>query len=220
MFFGFVYSINLCGCMYSIQSQYYVHINARNISEAFKEELKNNPEKNLRVLVRNLLNGITDDFEKIKVIHDWITLNIKYDIKGFIGLTNKISLVKEVIKYESAVCTGYANLFKEMCEYANIECAIIEGYIKTELFYKNPKKELFLFPNHQWNAVFINNLWYLVDVTCDAGYCQRNYFVKRYSTKYLFSDPNEFILTHYPKESSWQLLTQPISWSDYLKTRE
>ena len=68
-------------------------------------------------------------------------------------------------------------------------------------------------PNHVWNVVLIDNLWYHVDCSWGAGYLSRRTgdFVFDYSDFYLLCDPEKFIRDHFPLNSRWQLLKTPMS---------
>ena len=91
----------------------------------------------------------------------------------------------------------------EMCSYANIQCLTINGYARTSI---DDIVEKQTEPNHTWNAVRINNQWRLIDATWGSGYTDKKVkaFTPRYSDVYFFTDPNKFLLSHYPKLSSWK----------------
>lgn len=50
-----------------------------------------------------------------------------------------------------AVCSGYAEMFRLMCECANIPCSYVRGTAEDSL--------------HAWNAVQLDGRWYYIDVT-------------------------------------------------------
>src|SRR4029078_8527879 len=81
----------------------------------------------------------------------------------------------------------------------------------TEEFLPEKFKEL----NHMWNAVKIDGKWYLVDLTWDAGQTVKGEFIFTYSTAYLFADPQVFITHHFPEDEKWQLLKNPVSWTEF-----
>ena len=76
-------------------------------------------------------------------------------------------------------------------------------------------------PNHAWNAVYINDTWWLLDATWGAGYVDDNKnFVFQYSEHYFLTDPNQFIYDHFPENKEWQFLEHPIvmeTYEGYLK---
>ena len=53
----------------------------------------------------------------------------------------------------SAVCNGYAEAMKLLCDLSGVECRMISGTVDGE--------------NHAWNLLSIDGEWYHVDVTWD-----------------------------------------------------
>ena len=105
-----------------------------------------------------------------------------------------------MLKAKKAVCSGYSNLLKEMCSLADIEAIVIDGYSKGYGYTGELSSSL----DHAWNAVKINNKWYLVDATWDAGFLDGKTFVKRYSTEWLFLESKSFLYTHLPENNAYQ----------------
>jgi transglutaminase/protease-like cytokinesis protein 3 len=140
--------------------------------------------------------------EKTRAIFRWITSNIKYS-------TGVSSNANDVLHARKASCLGYANLFKEMCSCINIECRIVEGWVKTDVSEINKKIKL---PNHAWNIVNISNSYYLFDPT----YAASDYILGKKKMAYSFDsiyfaiDPEFFIFTHYPENKKDQLLEKEM----------
>jgi transglutaminase/protease-like cytokinesis protein 3 len=181
--------------------------------------------------------------EKARAIYAWIAMNVSYDVKG---MTNTKStsfsyrtqeekrqiekkmeedLALKTMKKKKAVCQGYSTLYKILCDQTSLECEIITGTSKTTFndIGKAPGRM-----DHAWNAVKIKGKWKLVDATWGAGFLDQSTgkFKKKYSGFYFFTDPNKFILKHYPKETKW-LLTKgtakgfanhPLFYRDYFET--
>src|SRR4051812_26477875 len=93
----------------------------------------------------------TTDLQKVKSIFRWVTDNIAYNVRSFQNRTNAYSpdywlekdddtsaalkplnerVAEMVLKRRTAVCDGYARLFKSLCDYSGIKCEIITGYAK------------------------------------------------------------------------------------------
>ena len=99
-------------------------------------------------------NKITDDMDtvnKIKIIHDYIINNTKYD-------QNRSD--KNIFEYKSnnaygvliegyGICSGYTDSMMLFLEKLNIKSYKVSS------------------ENHVWNKVFINNNWYNLDLTWD-----------------------------------------------------
>ncbi|MEA1987435.1 MAG: transglutaminase domain-containing protein [Candidatus Marinimicrobia bacterium] len=190
------------------------HKNTNNISKKLSRKIKKDPEKNIQQLVNHLINGVNDDFEKVKVLHDWVALNIEYDIQGYFGNSKIEYDPYDVMKSGKSVCEGYSNIMKTLCDLAKIECVKISGYgrgVGFNIFSEIEKLQ----PNHAWNVVKIKNKWYLVDATWDAGHLDGKKFKRKYSTNYLFLEPEKFIYTHFPEDSKWQLLKKSINFKKF-----
>uniref|UniRef100_A0A8C5WJ60 Transglutaminase-like domain-containing protein n=1 Tax=Leptobrachium leishanense TaxID=445787 RepID=A0A8C5WJ60_9ANUR len=153
------------------------------------------------------------DLEKIRAIWIWICHNIRYDVEGFLGLSPKIYHAKEVVKTGKAVCSGYAGLFKEMCRHIGIKCREVSGYSRGSeyiegLGFHRTKS------NHMWNALELDSEWYLLDACWGAGTVnlQERIFIPSYDDFYFFTDPEDFIETHWPDDPTWQLLESTVSF--------
>lgn len=91
--------------------------------------------------------GNASDFDKIKVIHDYIISVTDYDQ----SLTRYSAY--DVFAQNSAVCLGYAAAAYRLFTDAGIECRIIAGSAGTE--------------EHVWNIVKLGDKWYNIDLTWD-----------------------------------------------------
>ena len=82
------------------------------------------------------------------------------------------------------MCTGYAYLIKELCFLANIESEIIDGYARTV----RSNIDALDMANHSWNAVKLNNKWYLCDATWSSGYTlNKSIFINPFSSNTITS---------------------------------
>ncbi len=108
------------------------------------------------------------------------------------------------------MCTGYAYLIKELCFLANIECKIINGYGRST----TTNVDTLQLVNHSWNAVKLNDKWYLCDATWSSGYFINDVFIKDYNLGYFLTEPILFAKNHYPINKKW-LLDSTLIASDY-----
>lgn len=124
-------------------------------------------------------------------------------------------IFKKLAKEKKTICTGYAYLVKTLANLSNINCEIIDGYGRTE----NSVASELKFPNHSWNAVQINNKWYLCDATWSSGtYNLNNYtFEFNYNDGYFLAAPELFAKDHFPIDNSWLLLNEKPILSEFLK---
>ncbi|MBC8179779.1 hypothetical protein H8E88_01530 [candidate division KSB1 bacterium] len=173
-------------------------------------------EQSFESLALYLSQPARNDFEKTRAIYRWITENINYDTKGFFSGRYGDLSAKGVLKSRTAVCEGYAGLFERLASAAGLEVVKISGFAKG---YGYVAGSPIIGPsNHAWNAIKINGLWHLLDCTWGAGYVDsQGRFVRRFEEHYFFTPPEEFIYNHFPENSRWQLLEQPISKAEYEK---
>jgi transglutaminase/protease-like cytokinesis protein 3 len=166
--------------------------------------------KSYTELVNPLTDHLHSEHEKLRAIFRWITDNISY------SFSNRSSDADKVVKNKKAVCIGYSNLLKEMCNSVGIECEIITGYSKTSIQDINMK---FKKPDHAWNAVKLYGKWYLVDVTWAAGHfdSKKRKIIKSYNEIYFLTPPEVFIKKHFPKNKNWQLVERPVSKAEFAK---
>ena len=172
-------------------------------------------EKSIRTLASYLIAPAKNEQEKSRVIFRWITSNIAYDIDGY--QTNNYGDMRPsgVLKNRHAVCDGYCALFKALGEEAGLEVVKINGHAKGHGYTVGDR---FNGPAvHAWNAVKINKRWSLVDTTWGAGYVKNGKFVRHFEEYYFMSLANQFIYSHFPENSKWQLLSQSISIQQFEK---
>jgi len=143
-----------------------------------------------------------------------VALNIRYDTQSYFSGRFSAQDYDAVIKRGSAVCEGYADVFKHLCDALGIECAKVSGYAR------GASSNLFRFvdvtnSNHAWNIVTIGGKKFLIDTTWDAGHLSGRTFQASYRTAYLFTDPAFFIYNHFPLSNRNQLLDTPVNAEEF-----
>jgi len=171
------------------------------------------PEAALPDVTAALVKGLTDQFAKAKVLHDWICDNIAYDAEMYFSGRITSQEYDAVLKKRLAVCSGYTNLMNEMCRLAGIESIGINGFSKGFGYTGKIGRDT----DHAWNAVRINGKWYLIDVTWDAGPLERRTFIKRYSTGWLFLDSRPFLYSHLPEDAAYQYYAPVLTADDFMR---
>lgn len=146
------------------------------------------------------------DTERIRAIFVWVAGNINYDVDRLLGKGNPIGRqpVEDVVKTRKAVCGGYADLFKELCNQCSIRSMVIGGYVKQKGVVVGSMA-------HAWNAVELDHSWYLFDPTWAAGYVNGNKFTKRFSETYYKLTPADMIKDHMPFDPMYQFMSYPLS---------
>lgn len=180
--------------------------------------------RNNKKLAHFLCDTVEGDSRKVNAIYNWVTHNIKYDVKAMQKGDLKRPSTKQILKKKKALCDGYSELFSELCNEVGVRALVVDGYARDWMFDDGDK---FYTPRHAWNAVAIGNSWYLVDVTWGAGVIgqfpngvQKKFkkikkdpvqhtgklkFKYRYDPSFFMQSPAQFRLNHLPYYPLWQL---------------
>ena len=159
---------------------------------------------NIKSLVSYIKQEAHTPREQAEAIFYWITENIAYD--NDLAQKEQITLQDVApgacLARRKTVCAGYALLYVAMAKRAGLECLSISGYART-----STSEGL-----HTWNAVRLDGTWQLVDATWGSGGTARGTttFQKQLDLRYLFSEPDFLLVTHFPNKPSWQLVSSPI----------
>jgi hypothetical protein len=189
--------------------------------------------KNLPVLTHNLTFHLDSDVEKFRAIYKWVCFNIEGDYGFYMKTTRKRKkfkndslaftnwnktlqkkVFKQLVDNQKTICSGYAYLIKELAALSGIECEIVNGYSRSP---SSQIGELGV-ANHSWNAVKLNNKWYLVDATLASGFfnVDENKFVKNYNDGYFLASSEQFSKSHFPLDSKWLFLDEAIDSNQFV----
>ena len=118
------------------------------------------------------------EYEKVKIIHDYICKKVTYTNDGTLWVHTAASLFLD--SDPGFVCEGYAKSMKILCYYLGINCACVSGLAKSTL---NGTGEA-----HMWNYIRMEDgKWYMVDATWDdsriAGVFYDDYLLVGRNTK-------------------------------------
>ncbi|MES2557699.1 MAG: transglutaminase domain-containing protein [Bacteroidota bacterium] len=125
-------------------------------------------ERDPKLLVEALTKGKTGDLEKFEAIFAWVASNVQYDYRSYYSGRgyNSETDVRKVLRQKEAICFQYSALMDYLCALADIHNVTVTGYAKDMLFDIN---DTIFFDNHAWNAVKLDDRWYVYDVTWSAG---------------------------------------------------
>jgi transglutaminase/protease-like cytokinesis protein 3 len=176
--------------------------------EKYIKDVPKSETLDIETLSKYLKKGAKTKKEIVTRIYFWIAENIEYDWDAFINKRQIDVSAIATLENRKSVCSGYARLFKAICDNVQIKCVIIEGYAKGYGY----KGERLTETNHDWNAVKLYGNWEFIDSTWGNGSILiNNNEEKSWCLRYLFDDPNDFILEHYPKNEEWQLLENKMT---------
>lgn len=146
------------------------------------------------LLVNALTKNKNTDREKFEAIYNWVVKNIDYDYGiYFSGGGVAQPKIKRILKKRKGVCLDYAYLMDTMCYMAGVTNASVYGYAKDEVFDVNDSVYI---DNHAWNAVKLDNLWYLYDVTWSKGF---TYYRYTKFSKFIMNLKKRFTVKYIPK---------------------
>lgn len=95
------------------------------------------------------------DYKKIKEIHNYLVKNIEYDQHH---VSKETYTIYGALIDNKCVCEGYAKTFKYLANSVGIDCELVRGVATNSSG---------ITENHVWNAVYLDNNWYYIDVTWD-----------------------------------------------------
>jgi transglutaminase/protease-like cytokinesis protein 3 len=194
-----------------------------NKADSIAMAYKNSDLSNLPLLAFNLTHTLKTETEKFRAIYFWVSNNIANDYNLLEVQERKLyrfrnkplklkqwnkrfkpGLFRSLLKHNKTICTAYAYLLKELCYFANLKCEMIHGYGRTS----QTDITDFESPNHSWNAVLLDEKWYLADATWASGKQDLTTmdFSFNYCDGYFLTAPKLFAKTHYPLDEKWLLL--------------
>lgn len=164
-----------------------------NLLEAIKKEISRQVE------------GYSD-YDKIKIIHNWLINNIDYDLNA-----EEPYSISGALTEGKAVCEGYARAFKYLMDGINIPCVLVSGTATNSTGATE---------SHAWNYVFLNNAWYAIDVTWDDPIIVGNGYVSSdIKYKHFLRGANNFFSSHkedgYLSSNSMKFTFPTLSTYDY-----
>ncbi len=148
-----------------------------------------------------------------------MAFNTTYDVQTFHhligegsqGFKPRSQRPEDVFHSGLGVCAGYANLVRRIADHTGDTVAVVSGHVR------DVHSESGLMA-HAWNAAKIEGSWYLLDATFDAGgLLGKETFQHRYKTQYLFAPPDQFIVSHRPRDERWQFVDEPVSLAQFLR---
>ncbi|MDQ7821240.1 MAG: transglutaminase domain-containing protein [Candidatus Eremiobacteraeota bacterium] len=174
-------------------------------------------EKTVQSLAKYLASGAGNEREKARAIFWWIAAHIDYDVAMYRSRKFGDLSAEGVLRRRTAVCEGYAALFRKLAILSGLECAKVTGYAKGAILEK--KDESGSDTNHAWNAVKIDGKWRLVDATWGAGHVNAATwtYTRSFDGFWFFTPPDAFVTTHLPEHRRWQLLATAVSKAEFLK---
>ena len=151
-----------------------------------------------------------DPWKRARAVHDYVADRIVYDVDAWRSGNYPPQDAETTFRTRRSVCAGYAYLFEAVGRAAGLTVEVVGGRGRGSV-------NTGMGNGHAWNAVRLDDRWYLVDTTWDAGGVGPDGFQKHYSTAYFLTPPEAFLAKHFPNEDRWQLLATPRTPGEYLR---
>jgi hypothetical protein len=166
-------------------------------------------DSTLLPLALNITANSTSDSDKIVAIYQWMFRHLEYDFESVInerkGIPTPDSFQQPAIaiRRKKAVCDGYSRIFRDLCLFNGIFATSIVGY--TSFNDLTDSAQVL----HAWNAVKVNEKWYLMDVTwedAELDFRQNKAALLKDLTKKVKLSPHENLLQHINKKRTHRLV--------------
>lgn len=152
--------------------------------------------KEVRKLSDEICAGLTSDYDKVRALCEWVSLNIFYDKDASKnGVTEEEVSLEYVLKNHRSVCFGWSNLFAALCQAQGIDCLNVSGSVVTGsrcFAQTSPSDER----SHSWDMVICDGRIVWVDTVWNSSnsYDKGYYFQGNYDMQYFDIDP--VLLSH------------------------
>lgn len=153
----------------------------------------NSRNEALKEVVNEILTeakALSDDYSKIKFVHDYIVNATTYDEAAYekimassmLDQTLDATTAYGCLVSKRAVCSGYAAAFQFLMQELGIRCGRVSGYkIGGE--------------SHEWNYLLLDDEYYFIDVTWDDP-VSKDKTQALLTYEYFLIDEEELLLTH------------------------
>jgi hypothetical protein len=166
-------------------------------------------DSTLLPLALSITQNRANDSDKIVAIYQWMSAHLEYDFESVINERKGIPMPDSfqqpaiAIRRKRAVCDGYSRIFRDFCQLNGVFATSIIGY--TSFNDLTDSAQVL----HAWNAVKVNNNWYLMDVTwedAEFDFQQKRTTLLADATKKIKFSPHENLLKHIAKKRSHRLV--------------
>lgn len=147
--------------------------------------------------IKENITADMNDFEKEMKIILWMIGHISYDYEKYKldPIPAEVANASDVLINGKAVCSGYSNVFKVLCDACGLNAITVSGDVKS--INRTTGEESW--ERHAWNQICLDGDWYNVDVTwADSD----NINSKITSLSYVNQTDNDFRHKHIADEGT------------------
>lgn len=150
--------IKLSSSLFSSQVLLHYGLNLRQ-----RTELIGRMQETAHQILASIDRSLMSESEVVRALHDYLAVHVKYNLPALEQdrITFQDTNAHGALLYGTAVCHGYAQAMKYLCDQAGIECLVVIG--KSNL--PQTKQQM----DHAWNIVKANGYYQHVDVTWDSN---------------------------------------------------
>ena len=165
----------------------------RSVSEALRDTPAiESDEPEIIELACRIIGDAETDYEKVRMIHDWVCDNLWYDLDKVNTNGTAPYAATKVLKSKTAVCLGFATLTASLCRAVDIPCTVVSGYAlgvgeDTEWTVDTINTDE---QNHAWNEAYVDGRWLIMDPTWDCGNKIEGGEKEEGETSHLYFDAN------------------------------
>ncbi len=145
----------------------------------------------IREFTKKLIEGTNSEYDKVRIIHDWIANNVYYNMDSYIDNINGESglMAYDVFTKRIAMCGGYTELTHAMLTSVDIPVINVYGYADG----------LSGWESHAWNMAYVDGRWISIDTTFDSNniYQYETKTPAKSSSTYFDMSPEKFSQNHY-----------------------
>ncbi|XP_076438507.1 uncharacterized protein LOC143277523 isoform X2 [Babylonia areolata] len=176
--------------------------------DEYVKQVSKTSANSVEELAKVLTTKYRDDMLKLRALFCWLALNVRYDTESFFSGRSMPQDAGSVLKSGMAVCQGYSQLLEALCREAGIPCVLVSGIAKG---YSHDPENVYTAAtktNHSWNLVLVQGEWRPLECTWGAGFVDNGgHFVRSFQERWFLTDPEEFVLQHFPLVNSTDVLT-------------
>lgn len=132
-------------------------------------------------LAKKITDGVEDDYEKVRAVHDWVCNNIYYDFDALYGRSDREGVgALDTLNSRRSVCHGYATLTAALLRASGFPAKVVSGFALGLGVDAGWEDSIISSgeSNHAWNEVYVSDRWLILDTTWNSS---NEYSYKRFS---------------------------------------
>ncbi|MCX6288115.1 MAG: hypothetical protein NTY96_13475 [Bacteroidetes bacterium] len=167
-------------------------------------------QSSVAVLGRYFATAFKDPTFRLRAIYTWTAMKISYDVANM-GNVNAATpfneMVNKTMQTRTAVCQGYASVFKALCDACAIRAYVVNGYTRQNGHINDI--------SHAWIIAGLDSSYYGFDPTWGGGYMSNRNYVKQFNEQFFMIKPQNLIQDHMPFDPMWECLNYPVNNLDF-----